>query len=76
MRLDVLARQIGATVAGDLAVEVASVASLDRAQMGEVTFDTDATHISACAERPQTALIVTPTIADRAEHKGLHLLVA
>ena len=76
MRLDVLARQIGATVAGDLEVEVAGVAPLDRAQTGEVTFVSDATPISTGVESPATALIVSPQLAAQAELAGRHLLVA
>ncbi len=76
MRLDVLARQIGATVIGDLEIEVAGVASLDRAQAGEVTFVSDATPLGAGVESPAAALIVSPKLAVRDELEGRHLLVA
>jgi UDP-3-O-[3-hydroxymyristoyl] glucosamine N-acyltransferase len=73
MRLDELARRIGAELEGDGAVEVGAVATLDEAGPGEITFLSNPRYTSKVATTRAAAIIVAPTFTERA---GVALLRA
>jgi UDP-3-O-[3-hydroxymyristoyl] glucosamine N-acyltransferase len=62
MRLDELARQIGATVAGDGAIEIKDVAPLEDAEAGSISFLANAKYQKQLETTSASAVIAQPNI--------------
>ena len=65
MRLDELARRIGATLHGDPSVEVHSCAPVDRASHGQVSFVANSKYIDHLLRTGASAVIVAPELSVR-----------
>lgn len=65
MRLDELARRIGATLHGDPASQVHSCAPVDRASQGQVSFVANSKYIDHLLRTGASAVIVAPGLAVR-----------
>ena len=62
MRLDELAKQIGAELAGDGATEVTAAATLEDAQAGHVSFLTNPKYASQLQTTKASAVVVSPNV--------------
>jgi UDP-3-O-[3-hydroxymyristoyl] glucosamine N-acyltransferase len=65
MRLDELARRIGATLHGDASVEVSACAPVDRAAAGQVSFVANSKYIDHLTRTGASAVIVAPGVPVR-----------
>ncbi len=62
MRLDELARQLGATVAGDGSIEITNVASLEAAKPGSISFLAHSRYQKQLETTRASAVIVAPSV--------------
>ncbi|MBV8780845.1 MAG: UDP-3-O-(3-hydroxymyristoyl)glucosamine N-acyltransferase [Phycisphaerae bacterium] len=62
MRLDELAARIGAQLAGDGAIEVASVATLENAKAGQLSFVSNPKYAKLIESTQASALVVSPNV--------------
>src|SRR5215813_12388027 len=76
MKLTELAEQIKAEWRGDGVVEITSVAPLDSAQPGTLTFIAEAPRLTQAATCTASALIVPKKLAEHATLAGCNLLIA
>lgn len=74
MRVDELAGEIGAEVAGDGAAEITSAATLEEARPGQISFLANAKYVKQLESTRASAVVVAPAI--RAPAGGLTLLRA
>lgn len=69
MRLDELAKQIGGEVVGDGSLDITSVATLDEAQAGQISFFSNHRYAEQVKTTKASAVILAPN--QRAEHVAL-----
>ena len=63
MRLDELARQVGAEVVGDASLEVSGVSTLEDARAGQISFLANAKYAGQLETTQASAVIVAPSMA-------------